>query len=105
MALATPALAGLTAPAKRLARGSGSYAPFLHYPRRDQLYRVVQPAGQQAGDDCADYRRYPEQPELTDILTAGKQCRSGAARGVDRGVGDRDRDQMDQGQGETDRNS
>ena len=59
---------------------------------------MIEPAREEPGDHRADDRRQPEQPELADIFAAGEQRRAGAARRVDRGVGDRDRDQMDQGQ-------
>ena len=81
------------------------YPPFLHHDSFDDGFRLVHPAGQQPGDHSTDDRGHPKQPELGDVFTTGKQCRAGAARRVDRGIGDRDRDKMDQGQGEPDRNA
>src|SRR6516225_4984900 len=84
---------------------SGSHSPFLHHDSFDDGFPLVHPASQQPGDHRADDRGQPEQPELADILAAGEQRRSGAARRIDRGVGDRDRHEMDQGQSEADRDA
>ena len=56
-----------------------------------------------ASDQGARDRRKPEEPELFDIGLAGENRRAGAARGIDRGVGHRNGNQMDEGQGQTDR--
>ena len=45
---------------------------FLHHYRVDDGFRLVHPAGEQPGNDCTNDWRQPEQPELGDILTAGK---------------------------------
>src|SRR6516162_8711696 len=84
---------------------SGSHSPFLHHDSFDDGFPLVHPASQQPGDHRADDRGQPEQPELADILATGEQRRSGAARRIDRGVGDRDRHEMDQGQSEADRDA
>ena len=57
---------------------------------------IAQPAIDNAADSAADQRRNPEQPELLQGPAADEQRRAGAARRVDRGVGDRNADQMDQ---------
>src|SRR6516165_6342624 len=94
--------AGLISPTER---PSSSHPPFLHHDGSDDGLLLVDPAGQQPGDHRADDRRHPEQPQLADIFAAGKERRTGASRWIDRGVGDRDRHEMDQGQGQTDRDS
>ena len=43
---------------------------------------------------------YPEQPELTESPTADEDRGTGAAGGIDRGVGDRDADEMNQREAE-----
>jgi hypothetical protein len=55
------------------------------------------------GHNAARDRRQPEEPKLFDIGFAGEDRRTGAARGIDRGVGDRDRDEVNEGQGQADR--
>jgi hypothetical protein len=54
-----------------------------------------QPVGE-AGERCADDRRYPEQPELCQGPTAHEQRGTGAAGGVHRRVRDGDADQVNQ---------
>jgi hypothetical protein len=44
--------------------------------------RLEQPPGEYPADRGADQRREPEHPELRDILGAGEQGRTGAARRV-----------------------
>ena len=55
-------------------------------------------------DDGTNNRRQPKQPELLDGPAASEEYHAGRARRVDRGVGDRDQDQMDQRQRQTDGN-
>src|SRR6185369_5942713 len=50
----------------------------------------------------ASDRRKPEQPELTERPATDEHCRPGAARGIDGQVGNRNANQVDQGQRETD---
>jgi hypothetical protein len=52
------------------------------------------PAADHAGNRRAEDGRQPEQPELRHIRSAGKQRRAGASRRIDRGVGDRDQEEM-----------
>src|SRR3546814_21135865 len=54
--------------------------------------RLVEEAAEHAADD----RGYPEQPQLLQRPTACDQRRDGAARRIDRRVGHRDADKMDQ---------
>ena len=55
-----------------------------------------------APSGAADQRGDPEQPELADGPAAGEEGRAGRARRVHRGVGDRDRDEVDQGERKAD---
>src|SRR3954469_16071980 len=63
--------------------------------RLDRRFLRGQPAVCQSTKDAADQRRYPEHPQLLKRYTALDQCRTGAARRIDAGVGDRDADQVD----------
>jgi hypothetical protein len=61
------------------------------------------PAADHAGEHGSEDGREPEQPELGEIGTAGKQGRAGASRRIDRSVGDRDQEEVDQREAEPDR--
>ena len=63
---------------------------------------LAEPAVEDAAERAADQRRDPEQPELRQRPAADEQRRAGAAGRVDRGVGDRDADEVDQRQAEAD---
>ena len=63
---------------------------------------LAQPAIEHAAERAADERRDPEHPELRQRPAADEQRRAGAARRVHRGVGDRDADEVDEGQAEAD---
>lgn len=63
---------------------------------------VIDRAMNECADDGADDWRGPEQPELRDRPVADEDCDAGAACGVHRAVGDRDRDQVDEREGEAD---
>ena len=54
------------------------------------------PAADQAGNRRAEDGRKPEQPELRDVGSASKQRRTGASRRVDRSVGDRDQEEVNE---------
>ena len=56
------------------------------------------PAADHAGSRRADDGRQPEQPELRDVRSTGKQRRAGAPRRIDRGVSHRDQEEMDKRQ-------
>ena len=56
----------------------------------------------QGAEYRTENRRDPEQPQLGNRPVADVQGDRGAARRVHRGVGDRDADQVDQGQGQAD---
>src|SRR5258706_15129371 len=60
------------------------------------------PAADHAGNRRAEDGRQPEQPELCDIRSAGKQRRAGASRRIDRSVGDRDQEEMNERQAKSD---
>jgi len=60
------------------------------------------PAADYAGNRRAEDGRQPEQPELRDIRSAGKQRRAGASRRIDRGVGDGDQEEMNERQAKSD---
>ena len=60
------------------------------------------PAADHAGNRRAEDGRQPEQPELRDIGSAGKQRRAGASRRIDRGIGDRDQEEMNKRQAKPD---
>ena len=58
-----------------------------------------------ADESCksrAEARRKPEKPELGDIGAAGKQRRTRASRRIDRGVRDRDEEEVNKRQAEPD---
>ena len=57
----------------------------------------------ETGDRGADQRRQPEDPQLRGCAVAVEECDAGGPRRVHRRVRDRDRDQVDQGQREPDR--
>ena len=61
-----------------------------------------QGAIQHAAEDPADDRHDPEQPQLLQSPAALENRYRGAARRVDRGVGNRNADQMDEGQRQAD---
>src|SRR5271163_2383081 len=66
-------------------------------------HRKIQPGP----DGSADDRRHPEEPQLLQRPAAAttnreNQCRTSAARGVDRGVGDRHADQVNERQRQPD---
>ncbi len=58
--------------------------------------------GDEAADDCSEDGGYPEEPELTECPASDEDRRAGAAGGVDRGVGDRDADEVDEREAEAD---
>ncbi len=58
--------------------------------------------GDEAADDGSEDGCYPEEPELTECPAADEDRGAGAAGGVDRGVGDRDADEVDQREAEAD---
>ena len=60
------------------------------------VWRFMLPAADQAGNRRAEDGRKPEQPELRDVGSASKQRRTGASRRVDRSVGDRDQEQVNE---------
>ena len=60
------------------------------------------PAADHAGNRRAEDGRQPEQPELRNIRSAGKQRRAGASRRIDGGVSDRDQEQMNERQAKPD---
>jgi len=60
------------------------------------------PAADHAGSRRAEDGRQPEQPELRDIRSSRKQRRAGASRRIDRGVSDRDQEEMNEGQAKPD---
>ena len=60
------------------------------------VWRFMLPAADQAGNRRAEDGRKPEQPELGDVGSASKQRRAGASRWVDRSVGDRDQEQVNE---------
>ena len=63
---------------------------------------MMLPAGDRAGNRCAEDGRQPEQPELRDIRSAGKKRRAGAARRIDGGIGDRNQEEMNKRQAKPD---
>ncbi|KAG1259587.1 hypothetical protein G6F65_015275 [Rhizopus arrhizus] len=64
---------------------------------------VADPLVDDAADRAAQQRGDPEQPQLADRTAAGEERHGSGAGRVHRGVGDRDADQVDQGQREADR--
>lgn len=75
--------------------------------RKPGLYKGLitffqQGAIQHAAEDPADDRHDPEQPQLLQRPAALENRYRGAARRVDRGVGNRNADQMDEGQRQAD---
>jgi hypothetical protein len=68
-----------------LLRSTNSRAHYAVLTRlRSQRVRLMMlPAGDRAGNRRAEDGRQPEQPELRDIGSAGKQRRAGAARRID----------------------
>jgi len=68
-----------------------------------RLVVIAEPAIHDAGDQGADDRRDPEQPELIERPATRKQCRARAARRIHRRIGHGNADQMDQGQRQADR--
>src|SRR5690606_1645356 len=58
---------------------------------------------ERTGGRRADQRRHPEQPQLAGRTVTVEERHTGRARRVDRGVGDRDGDQVDQREREPDR--
>jgi hypothetical protein len=60
------------------------------------VWRFMLPAADQAGNRRAKDGRKPEQPELRDIGSASKQRRTGASRRVDRSVGNRDQEEVNE---------
>lgn len=58
---------------------------------------LPKPAIVDAAQNSSDDRCDPEEPQLLDGPAAGKQGHAGAAGRIDRGVGDRYADQVDQG--------
>jgi hypothetical protein len=65
------------------------------------VWQFVLPTAYHAGKCGTEDGRQPEQPELRDIGSAGEQRRTGASRRIDRGVGDRDQEQVNEGQAES----
>ncbi len=63
---------------------------------------AAKPAMDRAEEQAADDRRHPGQPELAERPATREHRDAGAARRIDRGVGDRGADQVDQRQGEAD---
>ncbi len=61
-----------------------------------------QPAVDRAADDAADDRRHPEQPQLAQCTGTREQGHAGRTGGVDRGIGHRNADQVDQRERQTD---
>src|SRR3954452_4965426 len=55
------------------------------------------------GDEATDDRRHPERPQLTRGTVAVEEGDGGRAGRVDRGVADRDRDEVREEQAEADR--
>ena len=80
------------------------YAIFLS---KMLLFLAVSFAGDalvaEAGKSCANERSYDEEPELRESESVlGEECLRDRTCGVNRRVGQRNRDQVDQGQGQTD---
>ena len=84
--------AGISAPARN-SRRCRPYAGVL--PSTTPAGSSLEPAIDHAAQRAADQRRDPEQPELRQRPAADEQRRPGAARRVDRGVGDGNADQVD----------
>jgi hypothetical protein len=70
--------------------------------RSERVRRIMLPAADHAGNRRTEDGRQPEQPELRDVCSAGKQRRAGASRRIDRGVGDRDQEEMNKRQAKPD---
>src|SRR4029077_10888242 len=68
------------------------------------LALTAEPAVSDAGKSGTEQRCNPEQPQLLQRPAAHDECRSGAARRVNRGVGDRNADQVYQSQSQSNRN-
>ena len=61
----------------------GRQAAFIAQIRSQRVRLMMLPAGDRAGNRRAEDGRQPEQPELRDIRSAGKQRRAGTARRID----------------------
>src|SRR5258705_11317907 len=73
-----------------------------HFLAEGLLWGGEEGGGDETAYDCSNDWRDPEEPELTERPAAGEDCGAGAAGGVDRGVGDRDADEVDQREAEAD---
>ena len=62
---------------------SRAHYAVLTRQRSQRVRHFMLPAGDSAGNRRAEDGRQPEQPELRDIRSAGKQRRAGAARRID----------------------
>ena len=83
-----------------------SSPPLLDYDCFDAvLGRLVHPPPDHTANGGADQGCRPKQPELTYIRAACKQSRPGAARRINRRVGYRDRNEMDQCQSQANWNA
>ncbi len=60
------------------------------------------PAADQACNRSAEDGRKPEQPELRDVRSASKQRRTGASRRVNRSIGDRNQEEVNERQAKPD---
>ena len=76
---------------------------FLDDDRVDSVRRLVEQFGERTRDDRAQYRRQPEKPELTDRCAPREEGGARAPRRVHGGVRDRDRNEMDEHEGKSDR--
>lgn len=75
----------------------GAGGPHAGQPLAQELVGLEEPRGE-AGEDGAEERRHPEHPQLRERPAADEDCGAGRAGGVDRGIGDREVDEVDQGQ-------
>ena len=67
-----------------------------------RIRQIMLPSADKSSKRGTEDGRQPEQPKLCDIDAAGEQCRAGAPRRIDRSVGDRDQEQMNERQTEPD---
>ena len=61
------------------------------------LLILSQPAVGETSQQCPDDRGHPEEPQLLQSPTSHKKCRTSAAGGIHRSVGNRDTDEVNEG--------